>query len=38
MYKKILSVVVLAFALALPATQANACPEGQTRCGTNLCC
>lgn len=38
MCRKIITILVLAFALGLPASQANACPEGKTRCGTNLCC
>ena len=38
MYRRILTVLILAFALGLPATQSVACPENKTRCGTNLCC
>lgn len=38
MYRKLFTVLILALALGLPATQSAACPEHKTRCGTNLCC
>ena len=38
MCRKIIAILVLALVVGMPATQAVACPENKTRCGTNLCC